>query len=82
MHSGNENAPQKIKISPVSFFKSVSLTDINVDEKGNVSALFLENQNLFFCSLNEDKACAAVVRLNENDGAVSGAGEATPKMAP
>lgn len=81
LFSGNENAPQKVKVSLVSFSAGGSITDINVDEKGNVSVLFLENQNLFFCSINENKKCTDAVRINENDGAVSGAGEATPKMA-
>lgn len=81
LYSGNEKAPQKVKISPVTFSTGGSLTDINVDEKGNVSALILENQNLFFCPAYENKKCAAFVRVNENKGSVSGAGEATPKMA-
>ncbi len=106
LHSESEKAPQKVKISPVSFSKGGSVTDINVDEKGNVSALILENQNLFFCPAYENNKCAAFVRINENEvavkdshkshqkhghnnhvhtneneGAVSGAGEATPKMA-
>lgn len=81
LYSGNEKAPQKVKISPVSFSGGASMTDISVDKNGNTSALILENQNLFFCPAYENKKCAAFVRINENKGAVSGAGEATPKMA-